>query len=70
MSSLRIPNQVLLSSLVLDEELNKFHGKRVFDPNDDCQLASPQSSSNKNDQTKRIFEPCDKLFPSRNKKLI
>jgi len=35
LSSIRITNQVLLSCLSLDEELMKFQGKRVFDPEDD-----------------------------------
>jgi len=38
LSSIRITNQVLLSCLSLDEELMKFQGKRVFDPEDNLHL--------------------------------
>jgi len=62
MSSLQIRKEILLSSLILDDELMKFQGKRVFDPNDEDQL-SLLSSSNKTDSSnKRIFESCDKLI--------
>ncbi len=60
LSSLRIRKEVLLSCLVLDEKLMKFQGKRVFDPTDELQLASPPLNNTRSD--KRVFEPCDKWF--------
>ncbi|CAF4018963.1 unnamed protein product [Rotaria sp. Silwood1] len=61
LSSLRIPKNVSFSCLVLDEELMKFQGKRVFDPVDELQLIST-SKSVTIALDKRVFESCDKLF--------
>jgi hypothetical protein len=59
-SSLRISKDVLFSCLVLNEELMKFQGKRVFDPTDDLQLISTSKSMTIGSD-KRVFESCDKL---------
>lgn len=61
LSSLRISKKVLLSCPVLDEELMKFQGKRVFDSADEAQLVS-MAKSITTGSNKRVFESCDKLF--------
>ncbi len=64
LASLRIPKQTFSSSRVLDEELMKFQGKRVFYSNDDLQLIS-QSKNMTATSNKRVFESCDKRFFSK-----
>ncbi|CAF2877696.1 unnamed protein product [Rotaria sp. Silwood2] len=59
--SLRIPKNMLLSCLVLDEELMKFQGKRVFDPADELHLISTSKGVTIG-LDRRVFESCDKLF--------
>jgi Flp pilus assembly protein protease CpaA len=59
LSSIRIPNKLLLSCLVLDEEVMKFQGKRVFDPEDDLHLIQV-SESVMMGSNKRVFESRDK----------
>ncbi|CAF1244857.1 unnamed protein product [Rotaria sordida] len=61
LSSLRISEEVVSCCLVLNEELMKFQGKRVFDTSDEPQLISTSKNSTiKLD--KRVFDSCDKSF--------
>lgn len=64
LASLRISKQILLSSLVLDEELMKFQGKCVFYPNDNLELMA-RSKNMCVPSGKRVFEYCDKQFISK-----
>ena len=67
LSSLKIPNSVLISCLVLDEELMKCQEKRVFDPIDEFRLI-PSSQSIPMGSGKQVFESCDKKFFSKRQK--
>ncbi|CAF5130973.1 unnamed protein product, partial [Rotaria magnacalcarata] len=60
-ASLKITNESLMSSPVLDEELMKFQNKRVFDPVDEPKLCPTRTFFQKETE-KRVFEPCDKVF--------
>ena len=64
---MRIPNATFLSALILDEEVLKFQGKRVFSSVDELELICPGKTVT-GESNRRIFESFDKRFSARNEK--